>query len=86
MSKSPKVRETTKQPVAPTRVAHPALLLTATALDTTWRIFLPVLAGTIGGIMLDHAWGTVPVMTIVLVALGTAAAAWLIYRQLRAVR
>lgn len=88
MSESPKVRKTTKQPAAstPHKVTNPALLLTVTALDTTWRIFLPVLLGTIGGIMLDHTWSIVPVMTIVLTAAGTAVAAWLIYRQLKAVR
>lgn len=79
---SKKETQTTKQS---DKVTKPAVLLTITALDTTWR-FTPILIGTIIGIALDNALHTVVLWTIILLAVGAAAVVYLIYRQLKGVR
>ena len=81
MPQSPTKPKTTKQPPA-----NPALLLTMTALDTTWRIFAPTLIGVIVGINLDHLWNIEPIMTISLLLVGVLIAAGLIYRQVKGVQ
>ena len=62
------------------------LLLLATALDTTWRAFLPTIGGTFLGIGIDHWLGIAPWATIVCLFAGTALAALLITLQIRRVR
>ena len=73
------------EPVEGSDLSAP-LLIFATALDTTWRIFVPVLGGTFAGIGLDHLFSTAPILTIICLMLGAAASGWLITRQLRTVR
>ncbi|MFZ3009731.1 MAG: AtpZ/AtpI family protein [Candidatus Microsaccharimonas sp.] len=63
-----------------------SLLLLATALDTTWRAFLPTIGGTFLGIGIDHTFNVTPVGTIVCLIVGTALSALLIARQIRGVR
>jgi len=67
------------------KITKPGVLLTLTALDTTWR-FLPILIGTIVGIALDNTFHTVVLWTIILLAVGALTVAYLIYRQLKAVK
>lgn len=62
------------------------LLLIATALDTTWRVFLPTLGGTFAGIGLDKLYHTVPWLTLTGVLGGATLSGYLIYRQLLGVR
>lgn len=62
------------------------VILFVTALDTTWRIFVPTLGGVFAGIGLDHAWNTVPIMTIICLVIGTVISIVLIARQLTNVR
>ncbi len=62
------------------------LLLLATAADTTWRMFMPIIGGVILGIWLDRSWHSKPVATIVCLAVGTGLSAWLVVLQLRRVR
>jgi len=63
-----------------------SLLLLATALDTTWRAFLPTIGGTFLGIGIDHTFNITPVGTIVCLIVGTALSALLIALQIRGVR
>ena len=87
MGKSPtpiqKDRQTTQQTRRP--ISAPMLLI-MTALDTTWRAFLPTIGGTILGIGLDHLWSIAPIMTIVCIVLGAILSAVLIAKQLLDVR
>lgn len=73
--------QTTKRP--PTSAS---MMLLATALDTTWRAFVPTIGGTFAGIGLDHLFGVAPVATIVCLIVGTALSALLITLQIRRVR
>lgn len=72
--------QTTKQPKSA------SMLLIVTALDTTWRAFLPTIGGTFLGIGLDHLFNIAPVATIICLILGAAASALLIAKQIRDVR
>ena len=62
------------------------MLIFVTALDTTWRAFIPTLGGVFLGIGLDHLFGIAPVATIVCLIIGTALSILLIAKQLRDVR
>ncbi len=62
------------------------MLMLVTALDTTWRLFIPVLGGTFLGIGIDHWAGIAPIATIVCITLGVIVSALLITKQLRDVR
>lgn len=62
------------------------MLIFVTALDTTWRAFLPTIGGVFLGIGLDHLWGIAPFATIICLLLGTVTSAVLIVKQLRDVR
>ena len=64
----------------------PVILIFITALDTTWRAFVPTLGGVFLGIGLDHLLGIAPVGTIVCLIGGTALSILLIVKQLRDVR
>ena len=79
----------TKQPgtseVQPTGLSGPMVLL-MTALDTTWRAFVPTIGGTFLGIGIDRLFNIAPFATIVCLILGFAASALLIARQLMSVR
>jgi len=79
-------KKTTDTPDKPRgKVAKPALLMTTTALDTTWRVILPGTAGVVGGLVLDRTWNTTPLFMIIGLVLGIALSAYLIYRQFKAV-
>lgn len=81
MSKSPKGKsKTTKKPQSA------AILLTLTALDTTWRTFVPIIGGTLAGIAIDKQLQTVPIFTCILLIVGVAIATLLVLKQLRDVR
>lgn len=62
------------------------MLLFVTALDTTWRAFVPTLGGVFLGIGIDHLFNIAPVATIICLALGVLTSALLIAKQLRDVR
>jgi len=86
MTKSPRL---TKQPgtssATPSGLSGPIVLL-MTALDTTWRAFVPTIGGTFLGIGIDHLFGIAPIATIVCLILGFATSTLLIARQLMSVR
>jgi len=86
MTKSPRL---TKQPgqseVSPS-APNGAIVLLMTALDTTWRAFVPTIGGTFLGIGIDHLFNITPIATIVCLILGFTASALLIAQQLMSVR
>lgn len=63
-----------------------AIVLLKTALDTTWRMFIPVIGGTFAGIGLDHLFSIAPFATIVCMIGGVVLSAVLVVRQLTSVR
>lgn len=62
------------------------ITLFLTLADTTWRLFVPTLLGTILGLVVDTHYDTKPLLTITGVICGTILAAYLIYRQLQGVK
>ena len=62
------------------------VMIFMTALDTTWRMFTPILAGTFAGIGLDHLFSIAPIATIICLILGIVVSGLLIIRQLNNVR
>lgn len=84
MSQSPRPAHRASQTTKQTQSA--SMLLLATALDTTWRAFLPTIGGTFLGIGIDHQFNIAPTGTIICLILGTALSALLITRQIRSVR
>ena len=80
MEKSPQKKTTGR----PQRSA--AILLLSTILDTTWRAFIPTLGGTILGVFLDNTFETAPLFTSIMIILGFAISAYLIFIQLRMIR
>lgn len=62
------------------------MVIFLTALDTTWRAFVPTLGGVFAGIGLDHLFNIAPVATIVCMIFGVVLSAVLIAKQLRDVR
>ena len=62
------------------------MLIFMTALDTTWRAFVPTLGGVFIGIGLDHLWHSAPTATIICLIIGTIVSATLVAKQLRDVR
>jgi hypothetical protein len=84
MSQSPRLSEktsqTTKGPVSA------PMLVFMTALDTTWRAFVPTLGGTFAGIGLDNLFNIAPFGVIGCLVVGTVLSTVLIVRQLINVR
>jgi len=62
------------------------MLLFMTALDTTWRAFVPTLGGVFLGIWVDAQFGIAPIGVIVCLVGGTILSTVLIIRQLINVR
>lgn len=55
-------------------------------LDTSTRLFVPSVGGTVLGLWADKSWGTKPWGTIAGVTLGSIIAFLLVYLQLKAVK
>jgi F0F1-type ATP synthase assembly protein I len=62
------------------------MLLIATALDTTWRIFVPILGGVFLGIGIDTWLGVAPFAMLAGLIIGIIITVLLIIRQLIDVR
>jgi len=58
----------------------------ATFGDTTWRLFVPSVGGTLLGVWADESWGTTPLMIIIGTGLGISCAIWLVVLQYRKVK
>lgn len=84
MSQSPRLSE---EKASQTRSSLSApMLLFMTALDTTWRAFVPTLGGVFAGIGIDKLLNIAPIATIICLILGTILSTVLIIRQLINVR
>lgn len=62
------------------------ILLLSTMADTTWRMFVPIIGLTVGGLLLDKQFHTTPVLMIIGIILGIILAAVLVRRQLLSVQ
>lgn len=62
-----------------------AVLLFATAADTTWRMFIPPLGGALLGLWADSALGTEPVFAVGGLIVGVGITALLIKQQYKKV-
>jgi len=62
------------------------MMLFVTALDTTWRLFVPTLGGVFAGIGIDNWLKTEPFATIILLILGIILSIVFVTRQLTNVR
>ncbi len=87
MKSSPRPSNEASQTTERTQTRKSAsMLLLATALDTTWRAFVPTIGGTFLGIWIDHTFNVTPTGTIVCLVVGTTVSALLIAKQIRDVR
>jgi F0F1-type ATP synthase assembly protein I len=62
------------------------MILVVTALDTTWRAFLPTIGGTFLGVGIDKLFNVAPLATIVCIILGFITSTILIIQQIIKVR
>lgn len=65
-----------KQPTPPDRST--VILLLGDLVDTTWRMFVPTIGGTLLGWWADHAWHTFPWLSIAGLLVGCLVSAMLI--------
>lgn len=75
---------TTKPPAPKGSVSATSMFLMVA--DTSARLFVPAIGGTVLGIWADHSFDTKPWMTVVGVALGAATAFLLVFMQLRSIK
>ncbi len=54
--------------------------------DTTWRMFVPILGGTILGVVCDKQFGTYPIAVIAGIVIGVTITGLLIWKQLKRIR
>lgn len=59
------------------------VMLFIIAADTTWRMFVPIIGGTIVGVTADNMLKSKPLATIVMVIVGVAVATVLVRNQLK---
>lgn len=71
---------------APKPPKSTVILLLVTVADTTWRLFVPAIGGTVLGLLSDKAFGTTPLLTVFGIVFGAVLAFWLVYMQLTRVR
>jgi len=72
--------------LSPRPPRNASMLLLLSALDTTWRLFVPILGGVFAGIGLDDWLHTTPLATIICLILGIIVSIVLITRQLVSLR
>lgn len=75
--KSDKQNEPSEKPSKST-----VILLFTIAADTTWRMFVPIIGGTVLGVWMDNMIGTKPVLTILCIMLGVVIAGVLVRQQM----
>lgn len=59
------------------------ILLFTIAADTTWRMFIPIIGGTIVGVWADNALQSKPIVTIIAIVVGVVIATLLVRQQLK---
>lgn len=82
MSTSPNDRD--EHPVPP-KSSSTVILMALTIADTTWRMFVPSVGLTIGGLLLDKQFQTTPWLMIAGIIVGTAIAILLVRAQMKKV-
>lgn len=60
-----------------------AVLLFTIAADTTWRMFVPIIGGTVLGVWGDRSYGSKPWLTIAGIIIGIIVAGYLVRQQLK---
>lgn len=68
---------------APPPSSSAVLLLLKTVADTTLRLFVPSVGGTVIGLIIDNVYGTKPWGTVIGVTGGTLLAFGLVYMQVK---
>lgn len=68
------------------RAKSPAILMFATAADTTWRMFVPIIGATIFGLWIDKFLHTTPWLLVVCMVIGITLASILVLKQLQKVK
>ena len=86
MTKSPRLTNQPSRTTEDKPETSSAMLLMWTALDTTWRAFIPTIGGTFLGIGLDNLFNIKPWATITCMIIGFALSALLITKQLYDIR
>lgn len=66
--------------------AKTVAMLLGTAADTTWRLFLPSIGGTLLGLWADKHWDTAPWCITAGIVLGSVLACYLVYIQIKKVQ
>ena len=61
------------------------ILVFSTVGDTTWRLFIPTIGGTLLGLWADKSWNTTPWFMVFGIVLGSAIAVALVRAQLKKV-
>lgn len=54
--------------------------------NTTWRMFVPIIGGTILGVICDKHFGTYPIAVIIGISLGVIISGLLVWRQLKKIQ
>jgi F0F1-type ATP synthase assembly protein I len=72
-----------KTSTPPSHDKSTVILLFTIAADTTWRMFVPIIGGTIGGVWADNTFATKPLWTVIGVSVGIVVATLLVRQQLR---
>lgn len=57
------------------------MLIVGTFLDTTWRMFIPILLFSLGGYAVDKSFDAMPVATIAGICIGMVLSGVLVYQQ-----
>ena len=86
MTESPRPQPKPGRTTKPQSKISAPMLIFVTALDTTWRAFLPTLGGVFLGIGIDNLLNIAPFATIGCLVLGVITSTLLITKQLRDVR
>lgn len=60
-----------------------AIIMLGTVADTTWRLFIPSIGGTLLGLWADKSMETTPLCTIIGITVGSLVAFWLVYIQIK---
>lgn len=66
--------------VSPEKIA---IIMLGTVADTTWRLFIPSIGGTLLGLWVDKSVETTPLFTVIGVLVGSLIAFWLVYIQIK---
>lgn len=80
-----KAADSTTNPPAPKGSLNATSMLLMIA-DTSARLFVPSIGGTVLGLWADHSFNTTPWLTVTGVVLGAATAFLLVYTQLRSIK